>query len=286
MTSVSVIIPAYNEERAIASVLQRLPRTSLDLEMIVVDDGSTDRTGERAQAAGARVVHQPSNGGYGLALKAGIRAASHELIAISDADGTYPVEELPRLVARMGEGFDMVIGMRQGREYWGTFLKMPARFLFQFLVQFSTGRRIPDVNSGFRVFRKRDVVPLFPLLCDTFSFTTTLTLAYCFLHRFIGYVPIVYGKRVGHSKVHFVRDSLRTLQYLVESIAYFNPLKLFLLLSSPFFLVGGLALLVALVGGEMTWFLPGTVLVVGGVVVFGMGLAIHALRHGERWRNS
>jgi len=252
--------------------LSRDPAAELEVEIIVVDDGSSDATEERVRECGVIVVRHPTRGGYGLAIKSGIREASHDLIAITDADGTYPVEQLPEMVARMKEGFDMVVGQRQGGEYRGTFLKMPARLLFKFLVEFSTGKHIPDINSGLRVFRKCDVVPLFPHLCDTFSFTTTLTLAYCFLHKFVCYVPISYAKRVGKAKVRMVRDSLRTLQYIVESIATFNPLKLFLLMSSFLILLAALCVAVAW-WKAMAWLtIPASILFVGAVILFGMGL--------------
>lgn len=278
MSHVSVVIPAHNEEEGITQVIRCLQQlgsdrhTGLDLEIVVVDDGSSDATAERARSCGVVVVQHPCRGGYGLAIKSGIREASNDLIAITDADGTYPVEDLPQMIAKMEKGFDMVVGQRRGREYRGTFLKMPARIFFKFLVQFSTGQHIPDINSGLRVFRKSDVVPLFPHLCDTFSFTTTLTLAYCFLHKFITYTPISYGKRVGKAKVRMVRDSLRTLQYIVESIATFNPLKLFLLMSSFLTLLAAACGILAWWQG-MVWFtIPASVLFIGAVILFGMGL--------------
>lgn len=277
MNALSVVIPAYNEEQGLAATLERLKRVPVPLEVIVVDDGSTDHTGEVARRFGARVVRHPTNGGYGLSLKSGIRAASHDLIAITDADGTYPVEQLPALLRKIEEGFDMAIGARHGREYWGTFLKMPARLIFQFLVEFSTGQHIPDINSGLRVFRKRDVEPLFPHLCDTFSFTTTLTLAYCFLHKFICYLPITYEKRIGRSKIRIVRDSLRTLQFIVESITHFNPLKLFLLMALFLLLV---AIVCAVAGWRLgaTWLLlsaPASVL--ASLLTFALGILAEIL---------
>ena len=272
MMQASVILPAFNEEGGLAVTLERLKKVPLSLEVIVVDDGSTDRTGEIAKKFGARVIRHPTNGGYGHSLKSGILVATHDLVAIADADGTYPVEELPAMMQKMEEGFDMVVGARHGAHFRGTFLKMPARFVFQFLVEFSTGRHIPDVNSGLRVFRKSDIVPLFPLLCGTFSFTTTLTLAYCFLRKFICYMPISYEKRIGRSKVRLVRDSLRTLQYIVESIARFNPLKLYLLLASVLLLLAtGFAL--------AWWYFSLTILsvamsifLVGAFLIFALGL--------------
>jgi polyisoprenyl-phosphate glycosyltransferase len=270
MSSISVIIPAYNEEKGIASVLERLK--SIGAEVIVVDDGSTDSTGEVAKSHGAIVVRHPANGGYGQSLKSGIRKASNDLIAIADADGTYPVEELPKMVLMMEEGYDMVVGARQGVHYRGTFLKMPARIIFKFLVEFSTGRHIPDINSGLRMFRKSNVVPLFPLLCDTFSFTTSLTLAFCFMHKFIAYIPISYDKRVGKSKVRMVRDSLRTLQFIVQSIAHFNPLKLFLLMSSFLFVVAIGFVIAGVWVNSLMIALPAGPFFLGSIIVFALGI--------------
>lgn len=272
MTHASVIIPAFNEEEGLQVTLKRLRAMPFPLEVIVVDDGSTDRTGEVAKQFGARVIRHPANGGYGHSLKSGILAATHDLIAIADADGTYPVEELPAMMQKIEEGFDMVVGARHGAHFRGTFLKMPARFAFQFLVEFSTGRHIPDINSGLRVFRKSDIVPLFPLLCGTFSFTTTLTIAYCFLRKFICYVPIHYEKRIGRSKVRLVRDSLRTLQYIVESIARFNPLKIYLLLAC--------VLLLFALGSAFAWWyfmriilaVPAAIFLMGAFLIFALGL--------------
>ncbi len=272
MQPFSVILPAYNEEEGIGAVLARLQKVAGEMEVVVIDDGSTDQTASRARSFGARVVRHAANSGYGFSLKSGIRSATHDLIAIADADGTYPVEELPAMVQKMEEGFAMVVGARQGPHYRGTFLKMPARFIFQFLVEFSTGRHIPDINSGLRVFRKSDVVPLFPLLCNTFSFTTTLTLAYCFLRKFICYMPIHYEKRIGKSKVRLVRDSLRTLQHIVESIAHFNPLKLFLLLA--------FVLLLFAFGFALAWWyfglivlsIPTALFLTGAFLIFALGL--------------
>lgn len=286
MSTLSIIIPAYNEEKGLAVTLERLRRVAIATEIIVVDDGSTDRTVEVAKQFGARVIRHPANGGYGLSLKSGIRAASHDLVAITDADGTYPVEQLPALVAKVGEGFDMAVGARHGKEYWGTFLKMPTRFLFKMLVEFSTGTHIPDINSGLRVMRKRDLVPLLPLLCDTFSFTTTLTLAYCFLHKFIAYIPITYERRLGSPKVRMVRDSLRTLQYIVESIAYFNPVKLFLFLALPLLLFAVVAAL-AWWWYSLSLFAVLTLLsFVGAIVVVALGVQTDAVLKAHRCTSS
>lgn len=274
-TSYSVVIPALNEEAGIAGVIGALKALSPAPEIVVVDDGSDDRTGEIAKQAGAKVVRHPAPGGYGRSIKDGVRAASNDLIVITDADGTYPTDRIPAFVAEMDKGFDMVVGARHGRHYRGTFLKMPARIIFKWLVEFTTGRRIPDINSGLRAFRKSTVLMYEGDLCNTFSFTTTLTLIYLLTGKFVKYLPVDYGARVGRSKVRIVRDSLRTLQYITEVIAVYNPLKLFTLLAG--FL--GLLMLASLVEFFVflePWFLVfAAMFLVGGFIVFGLGLHAH-----------
>lgn len=229
---ISVVIPAFNEAGAIRSTIEQV-RSSLSgtvHELIVVDDGGHDATADHAAASGARVIRHPHNLGYGAALKTGIRAAQHDIIVITDADGTYPNGEIPRLLAEYHKGFNMVVAARSGPHYRESAFKAPLRFLLKMLVEFTTGRHIPDVNSGLRVFSRQDALPLLDSLCDTFSFTTSLTLAYMMTARFVAYVPIDYHVRVGVTKVRLLRDSLRTLQFVIQGILYYNPLKLFLLI--------------------------------------------------------
>jgi glycosyltransferase involved in cell wall biosynthesis len=233
---ISVVVPAYNEQDAIVQTVAQI-RAMLDAqgwhdgEIVVVDDGSSDETGERAQAAGARVVRHPANAGYGHSLKDGIRAASHDLIAITDADGTYPIDRIPELVRRVEAGFDMAVGAREGEAYRESALKHPLRLLLKFLVEFTAGQKVPDPNSGLRVFRRSVIVEHFPALSQGFSFTTSATLAYMSTGRFVCYVPIPYAKRIGATKVRLFKDSLRTLQFIVQAILFHNPLKLYLCLA-------------------------------------------------------
>lgn len=271
----TVIVPALNEEQGIAHVLKRITALHPKPETIVIDDGSTDKTGEIARAHGAIVLTHPMPGGYGRSLKDGIAAATHDIIVITDADGTYPIERIPDLVKELERGSDMAVGARQGSHYRGTFLKMPARFVFQWLVQFATGRRIPDINSGLRAFRKSQMLPYVNDLCNGFSFTTTITLIYSLTGKFITYLPIDYGARVGRSKVRIVRDSLRTLQFIVEVIAAYNPFKLFALLSGILGFFATFSLLEFFLFDEPTYLLFSSVFLIGSFILFGMGIQAH-----------
>jgi glycosyltransferase involved in cell wall biosynthesis len=229
----SIVIPAYYEEEAIAEVVSSIQNTLAHLphEIIVVDDGSKDQTGACALAAGAKVLRHPVNIGYGNALKTGISEAQYPNIMITDADGTYPIDEIPRLYDLYQQGFDMVVGARTGIHYKESLLKNPARIFFNLLAEYVAGQKIQDVNSGFRIFRKDRITPFLPELCGTFSFTTSMTLIAFRQNYFVKYTPVPYYKRKGSSKVKIVRDTLRAAQILVQTILTYNPLKLFLLIS-------------------------------------------------------
>jgi len=233
-TGISIVVPAYNEGESILQMLKDLKEALLKItretEIIVVDDGSADATGSLAEQAGVRVIHHPVNYGYGRSILSGIDVSTHDTIAILDADGSYPCENLPALIKHYDNGFDMVVGAREGVHYYQSFMKRCLRMIFNFLAEFSTGRRIPDINSGMRIFRKSPVMELRNSISTGFSFTTTITLLFFLNGLFVGFQPIPYRKRIGSSKVRLGRDGLRSLQIIVTVIAKFNPLKLYFLL--------------------------------------------------------
>jgi polyisoprenyl-phosphate glycosyltransferase len=277
---ISVVIPAYNEAGAVGEAVRQIERALVEIEheVVVVDDGSQDATADEARAAGGRVVQHPHNLGYGAALKTGIQAATYDTIVITDADGTYPNDYIPVLVKELARGFNMVVGARQGSHFRDSVLKSPMRMILKFLVEFTAGRQVPDVNSGFRAFSKKEVMTYFPHLCNTFSFTTSLTLAYMMTFKFVTYVSIPYYRRVGSTKVRLFRDTLRTLQYIIQAILYYNPLKMFLLLSA--LMVCGSALSFSL--GAVFRLTSGFYLGIGGILmavqVFCFGLLAELLR--------
>lgn len=249
---VSVVIPALNEEAGVGEVIQDVKRVldaaHVDHEIIVVDDGSTDATGDCARAAGARVVRNPTNKGYGFSLLRGIEAAVHELIAITDADGTYPAGPLPDMLKAAAE-YDMVVGRRTGPLYHGSPPKRFSRMVFQFLAEFTCGTRIPDINSGLRVLRRGFVLEHRRAISTGYSFTTTVTLIALLEGQHLLYRDIPYHERTGQSKVRWVRDSLRSLQIITETILLYNPLKAFLLLALACLAAG-------LLQGVALWLFP------------------------------
>lgn len=279
----TIVIPALNEDLAIEDTVRRALAVASGAglqpcEVIVVDDGSRDRTPGIAAAAGARVISHPHNAGYGASLKTGIAGATYDMVAITDADGTYPIEEIPRLVERYRKGFDMVVGARTGEHYRESSVKSPLRWVLRQLVEFTSGRSIPDINSGLRVFSKATISTYFPHLCNTFSFTTSATLAYMMTGRFVDYQDIDYYERKGTTKVRLLRDALRTLQYIVEAITYYNPTKAFLMLSGACVAVGGASGVTGLWTGSPALLATGFAGLLAAIAVFGMGLVAVLLK--------
>ncbi len=236
----SVVVPAYNEEGAVRSgvehVLKVLAENNIDGEVVVVDDGSTDNTLAEAQASGARVIHYPDNVGYGHALKTGIASSDSEYVAIIDADGTYPAEALPRML-ELAAGSDMVVGNRGSAMMNVPFVRRPAKWMLNSLANFLAGRKIDDLNSGLRVFKRPSLERFVPLLPDGFSFTTTITLCMLAAQMKVLYEPIVYGTRVGHSKIR-AKHFFNFVLLVVRITVFFQPLRVFLPLGAILFGLG------------------------------------------------
>ncbi len=236
----SLVLPVYNEEEAIAFTLDYLQETlesaNCQYEIVAVNDGSTDGTGEILRTrSDIKLIEHRRNRGYGAALKTGIRHAKYPLIVITDADGTYPNERIPELV-RLAERADMVVGARIGANVkYPIIRKIPKWFLVRF-AQWVAKSPIPDLNSGLRVFRKSVVEKFLKILPDTFSFTTTITLAMLTNNYIVHYEPIDYRYRVGKSKIKPIRDTLRFVQLILRTGVYFAPLRIFLPLATVFFL--------------------------------------------------
>ena len=227
----SVIVPCFNEEAAIRETIEQLHTAtqSQRCEIVVVDDGSNDGTARELEQArtrfdNLRVVTHAENRGYGAALKTGIRAARGELIAITDADGTYPNERIPELVAHC-EGYDMVVGARVADDVDYSKVRAGPKFFLNQWVNWLSGQRVPDINSGMRVFRKGVAEQFFGILPDSFSFTVTITLAMLTNYRPVKFVPIGYKRRIGQSKIQPIRDTIRFSMLIMRTGMYFAPLR-------------------------------------------------------------
>jgi glycosyltransferase involved in cell wall biosynthesis len=270
---VSIVIPAYNEEQAIGPVLEQLLRVmgegGVPYEVIVVDDGSQDATAEMSDRyEGVIVLRHRGNRGYGAALKTGIRHARHELVCITDADGTYPSEHIPELVGRLvQDGCDMVVGGRTGNKVAIPLVRRPAKWAIGWLAHFVAGESIPDLNSGLRVFRREAALRLFSMLPDGFSFTTTITLAMLTNGYLVDYVPINYHARIGRSKIRPIQDTLSFVQLVLRIALYFAPLKVFLPLS-------GFMLVLALAWALFSRFVLGQLADVSTLVIAMTGIQI------------
>ena len=274
---ISIVIPAYNEENSIAATVAACLKLLSEVgnpesEVVVVDDGSSDNTFIIAKEAGAVTIKHPHNIGYGRSLKDGIAVAKNDTIVITDADGTYPLNRIPDLINEYSLGFNMVVGARTGKHYDESFFKKINRKILKRLVEFTAGRKIPDINSGLRIFSRKEIMPYFKSLCDTFSFTTSVTLAYMMTGRFVKYMPIDYHKRVGKTKVRLMRDALRTLQYIVEAILYYNPLKIFILFSGALITLSVFLFLLSAFLHLNSAFYLGVGCILLSIVMFGLGL--------------
>lgn len=236
LSGISFVVPAYNESKSVLGTLERLwtalSGLGLPFEIILVNDGSKDDT--LAQVATfphpLSVISHPINIGYGNSLKTGIKAANFEVIGIVDADGTYDIECLPQLVAEMEKGYDLVVAGRPNTSEFDGLSKRLFRWVFKKVLRVLVNKRIDDPNSGFRLFKRDKILQIFPFLCGTFSFTTTMTIFFFNMDWFVSYLSIPYHERTGHSKVKHFRDSILTLLMIVQGITFFNPIKFFFIL--------------------------------------------------------
>lgn len=250
--NVSIIIPVFNERNSVNKVLadiNQLKEEESGWEIILVDDGSTDGLEhEKIRPLVDQLLVHPRNMGYGAAIKTGMRHANGEVIVIIDADGTYAVSDIPRLIERL-KNCDMVVGARTGEVVKIPLLRQPAKFVLTKLANYLAGEKIPDLNSGLRAFRKKDAENFLHLLPRGFSLTATLTLAYLSSDLLVEYIPINYLPRVGKSKIRPLYDTQSILLTILRTIIYFNPLKVCVPLS---LILAILAIMVLVISGLFT----------------------------------
>jgi len=247
MELISIVIPVYNEEEAIGDDLD-LIKTTMDAtsrryEIIVVNDGSTDRTAEIVSSKrDVELVQHERNLGVGAARTTGIRAARGDIIIMTDGDGTYPNQDMPKLLQHM-EQYDMVVGARTQEKGTRRWLRAPAKWFIARLAAYLTGTDIPDLNSGLRAFRKDIALKYVRLLPTTHSWVSTITIAFLGNGYQVKYIPIDYYKRKGKSTFHPIRDTYNYITLVVRTVTYFDPLKVFLPLSLLLLGIGGIKLI-------------------------------------------
>jgi glycosyltransferase involved in cell wall biosynthesis len=237
MGSLSIVIPAKNEADAIGTAVAGAKKEYPEAEIIVVDDGSSDDTAKVAEQAGAKVVRHPESLGNGAAVKAGARAASGDIIAFMDGDGQHDAAEFGKLLEKLDQGYDMVIGARSSGSH-ANVGRLYANGIYNVIASWLTGRRIPDLTSGFRVARANLFKRFLYLLPNGFSYPTTITMAFLRAGFPIRFEPIPVAKRIGKSHIRPVRDGIRFMVIIFKIATLYSPLKIFLPISVLFFASG------------------------------------------------
>ena len=285
---VSIIIPAYNEENGIRGTLDKLLliNQKRDWEIIVVNDGSTDNTRDIIEnIKGINVIHHPYNRGYGSALKTGIRHAKGNLVVFFDGDGQHNPEEIEKLLNNF-KNYDMLVGER-GKDSHKDWIRKPGKWILCRVANYLTGRKIPDLNSGFRLVKKDIIKSLIHLFPDGFSFSTTATIAFMNMGYNVGYFPINANKRIGKSTVKQLKHGPGVLLLILRLIVLFNPLKVFLPASFFTFLLGIIYEIIygiILVPGIKL--LPASVLIIlSGILIFFFGLVVDQVSEMRKYLN-
>lgn len=278
----SIIIPVFNEAQNLPGLLDHIHSLGLpDSELIVVDDSSTDGSAEIAERKGARVIRHPYNVGNGAAIKSGIRAARGKFVMLMDGDGQHQPEDIPKLLAE-AERYHMIVGARVK----GSKLRLHryvANVIYNAFASYVTKFRVQDLTSGFRLLSRRDAMSFINLLPNTFSYPSTLTLAFLRCGLTIKYVPIQSLYRSGQSKISLVSDGIRFLLIITKIATLFSPLRVFLPVSAFFFLTGAGYYLYTYVT-EHRFTNMSVLLLTTAVIIFMLGLVSEqiALLHMEQ----
>ena len=235
--SFTIVLPAKNEGGAVGDTVSRIRELYPDAEVLVVDDGSSDDTANAAEEAGARVIPHPYSLGNGGAIKTGARRAAGEVIVFMDADGQHDPADIPRLLERLEQGFDMVVGARDNGSQASVGRGLANRF-YNRLASWMVGQRVQDLTSGFRAVKADKFREFLHLLPNGFSYPTTITMAFFRAGYPVAYEPIIAGKRIGKSHIRILRDGIRFLLIIFKIGTLYSPLKLFLPIAFAHFVLG------------------------------------------------
>lgn len=270
-STLSIVIPAKNEAEGLSGLLPVLRENYPDAEIIVVNDGSDDDTAEIAGNAGATVISHPYSMGNGAAIKSGARKAKGDYILFMDADGQHRPEDIPRLLEEAEQGFDLVVGARQGRESQSSLARGLGNYFYNRLASMMVNRKIDDLTSGFRVVKAKKFRDFLSLLPNGFSYPTTSTMAFFRVGYAVSFVPIVARKRKEGSHVSVLRDGIKFFLIIFKISALYSPLKIFFPIAFSFIVSGVLYYLYTYINfGRFTNM--SMLMLVSGVLIFLIGL--------------
>lgn len=234
---ISIVLPAKNESAAIGQTIAQIQLLELAHEVIVVNDGSTDQTKQVAETAGAKVVTHPYSKGNGAAIKTGARTATGDIIVFMDADGQHDPQDIPRLIEKIEQGYDLVVGARQ-KGSQASVGRGIANALYNNLATYMTEQKVEDLTSGFRAVRADKFREFLYLLPNGFSYPTTSTMAFFRAGYSVTYVPIHAAKRIGKSHIQPLKDGVRFFLIIFKIATLFSPLKMFLPIAILLFMIG------------------------------------------------
>ena len=269
----SIVIPAKNEEEGLASFLPSLRKRYPEIEVIVVNDGSSDNTPQVCEEHGVRVISHPYSKGNGAAIKTGARAATGDYIVFMDGDGQHDPADIERLLYRVEEGYDLVVGARSGLSSQANIARWSANNFYNKLAGWMVNREIPDLTSGFRCVHRRKFLDFLYLLPNGFSYPTTSTMAFFRAGYSVGFVPIEVAPRVGSSHINILRDGVRFFLIIFKIGTLYSPLKVYFPVSVLMAVLGMTNYIASTVAsGSWRFSNMSTLLFLSAVIVFLLGL--------------
>jgi len=270
---VSIVIPAKNENTALSTLLPAVQSELEGVEIVLVDDGSSDSTSRVALDCGVRVVQHRYSKGNGAAIKTGARAATGDVIVFMDGDGQHDPKDIQRLLEELDEGYDMVVGARSGLSSQASVWRWSANALYNKLASWMVGHKIDDLTSGFRAVRREKFLQFLYLLPNGFSYPTTSTMAFFRAGHSVGFIPIEVSKRVGKSHINLWRDGIRFFLIIFKIGTLYSPLKIYFPVAVA---MAGLGmfnyLYTAITTGALRFSNMSTLLFLSGMIVFLIGL--------------
>lgn len=275
---VTVVLPAYNEAGHVVDEVDRisaaLKATDYSFEILVVDDGSSDGTGDRVEGLPfVRLLRFPTNRGSGTARRVGTLEAYGRYVVWTDADMTYPNERIPEFIDHLVDGQShQVVGARRSEEGTYKALRVPAKWAIRRLAEYLTSARIPDLNSGLRAFSREHALPFLGLLPAGFSCVTTITLAFLANGLFVDYKPIDYAPRAGRSHFHPIKDAYRYILQVVRMVTFFEPLRVFAPLALTLITAGVFKIVFDIFTKSLRITTNATMLLLSGLILFSLGL--------------